>query len=149
MIEVNNLTDFKVRENFLKKVAQKVLANEGKNKTELSIALVGPKRIKELNKKYRKKDRITDTLSFAYNNSGEIVICPQEVKKNAKRFDSTFKKELTRALIHGILHLLGYNHELRNAGAKKVEETRVSSSPFVAARVMEEKQEYYLSLIKS
>jgi probable rRNA maturation factor len=143
MIEVNNLTGFRVDEKFLKKLAQKVLASERKNKTELSIALVGLKRIKELNKKYRKKDRITDTLSFTYNNSGqpaklreallagEIVICPQEVKKNAKRFDSTFKKELTRVLIHGILHLLGYDHE----GSEK------------EAEKMRKKEEYYFSKI--
>jgi len=131
MIEVNNLTGFRVDKKFLKKLAQKVLASERKNKTELSIALVGPKRIKELNKKYRKKDRITDTLSFTYNDSGEIVICPQEVKKNAKKFDSTFKKELTRVLIHGILHLLGYDHE----GSEK------------EAEKMRKKEEYYFSKI--
>jgi len=134
MIEVNNLTGFRVNKDFLKKIAQKVLANEKKNKTELSIVLVGPKRIKELNKKYRKKDKVTDVLSFTYNkSSGEIVICLQEVKKNAKSFGETFEKELTRVLIHGTLHLLGYDHELSNGEEKK----------------MEKKQEYYLSLIKS
>ena len=56
MIEVNNLTGFRVDEKFLKKLAQKVLASERKNKTELSIALVGLKRIKELNKKYGKSN---------------------------------------------------------------------------------------------
>jgi len=132
MIEVNNLTGFRVDEKFLKKVAQKVLASEKKNKTELSIALVGPKRIKELNKKYRKKDKVTDVLSFTYNkNSGEIVICPQEVKKNTKRFNSSFKKELARVLIHGVLHLFGYDHE----GSEK------------EAEKMRKKEEYYFSKI--
>ncbi len=122
MIEVNNLTGFRVNKDFLKKIAQKVLANEKKNKTELSIALVGPKRIKELNKKYRGKNKITDVLSFTYNkSSGEIVICPQEVRKNAKRFDYSFKKELVRILIHGILHLLEYDHEKTKRESKKME----------------------------
>ena len=132
MIEVNNLTGFRVNKDFLKKIAQKVLANEKKNKTELSIALVGPSRIKELNKKYRKKDKVTDVLSFIYNkSSGEIAICLQEVKKNAKKFDSIFKKELARVLIHGTLHLLGYDHE----GSEK------------EAEKMRKKEEYYFSKI--
>jgi probable rRNA maturation factor len=97
---------------------------------ELSIALVGPAKIKKLNKEYRKKNKITDVLSFVYNDAAEIVICPQQVKKNAGKYNSTFKKELTRVLIHGILHLLGENHEISKKKAKK----------------MEQKQEYYLNL---
>ena len=104
MIEVNNLTTNKIDGAFLKELAKKVLEGENK-KIELSIALVGQGRIKELNKKYRKKNRVTDVLSFKYNNSGEVVICLREVKKNAKQFKSTFKKELARVLTHGIKNL--------------------------------------------
>jgi len=131
MVEINNLTKISVNEKFLKKAAKKVLEEEKKAKAELSIALVGQKKIRELNKKYRKKNKITDILSFTYNNLGEIVICPHEVKRNAKKFNLTFKKELTRALIHGILHLLGYNHDRSKTAAKK----------------MEKKQNYYLEKI--
>ena len=67
--------------------------------------------IRELNRKYRQKNKATDILSFQYGNAGEIVICLKEVKKNARRFQSTFKKELARVLIHGILHILGYSHQ--------------------------------------
>ena len=126
MIEVNNLTAQQVDKDFLKKIAKKVLEGEKRKDVDLSIALVGEKRIKELNKKYRKKNRITDVLSFyyrakrgeeenellfAYDNSGEIVICLKEVKKGVKKFKSDYKKELARVLIHGILHILGYNHK--------------------------------------
>jgi len=120
MVEINNLTTVSIDEEFLKKVAEKVLEGE-KAKGELSIALVGQGRIRELNKKYRGKNRVTDVLAFPSNGLGEIVICLREVKKNAKRFGSSFEKELATCLIHGILHLLGYDHEK-----------------------MEEKQKYYL-----
>ena len=94
----------------MKGLAKKVLKEENKKELELSIALVGQARIKGLNKKYRKKDKPTDVLSFSYGDAGEIVICPEEVRKNAEKYHSTFKKELDRVLIHGIWHLLGYNH---------------------------------------
>ena len=145
MIEINNLTTGQVDEEFLEKVAKKVLESENKSEAELSIALVGQGKMRALNKKYRGKNRVTDVLAFPESKVllekfkvgpaqkirglGEIVICLREVKKNAKRFGSIFEKELARVLIHGILHLLGYDHEKAEAEAKK----------------MEEKQEYYLS----
>jgi len=110
MVEVNNLTTNKINKEFLKKIAEKVLKGE-KKKIKISIALVGQGRIRELNKKYRGKNKVTDVLSFQYDNSGEIVICLREIKKNAKKFKATFKRELTRILIHGLLHVLGYSHE--------------------------------------
>jgi len=132
MIEINNLTTNPVAKEFLKKIAKKVLKGENKSEAEISIALVGEGRIMELNKKYRGKNRVTDVLAFGDNDGlGEIVICLREVKKNARRFNSTFKKELVRVLIHGILHLLGYDHEKLEKEAEK----------------MEEKENYYLSQI--
>ncbi|MFH1575388.1 MAG: rRNA maturation RNase YbeY [Candidatus Nealsonbacteria bacterium] len=98
MIEVNNLTKLKIDKGFLKKVAENVLASEKSDKG-LSIAIVGPEEIQRLNKKYRKKDKPTDVLSFDYGESGEVVLCPQQI--NGK---------IDYVLVHGILHILGYNH---------------------------------------
>jgi len=109
MIEINNLTTVSVDEEFLKKVAKKVLKGENRKEIDLSVAFIGEGRMRKLNKKYRGKNKVTDVLSF--DGLNEIVVCLREVKKNAKRFDSTFKKELARVLIHAILHLLGYNHK--------------------------------------
>jgi len=131
VIEINNLTTNPVDKEFLEKVAKKVLIGENKEKLELSIVLVGQARIRKLNKKYRRKNRSTDVLSFTYDDSGEIVICLPEVKKNAKKFHSPLQKELAKVLIHGILHLLGYDHEKSEKAAKE----------------MEEKQEHYLRKI--
>ncbi|MFQ6049850.1 MAG: rRNA maturation RNase YbeY [Candidatus Paceibacterales bacterium] len=148
MIEINNLTTNPIDEEFLKKVAQKVLAGEGKKESELSIALIGQGKMRKLNKKYLGKNRVTDVLAFPESKAllekfkigplqktqglGEIVICLREVKKNAKKFKVTFKTELAKVLIHGVLHLLGYNHEKAEKDAEK----------------MRKKEEYYLSQIK-
>ncbi len=146
MIEINNLTDFTTDERFLKKIAQTVLKGEDKEKHTLSIALVKEREIRDLNKKYLKKDKATDVLSFSQisdfsekisekikefeNILGEVIICPKVVKKNSKDFNIVFKKEMAKVLIHGILHLLGYEHEKSD---KKLKE-------------MQEKENYYLSL---
>lgn len=131
MIEVNNLTTNQIKEDFLKRIAGKVLKEE-KTEMDLSVALVGQGRIKELNKRYRKKNRVTDVLSFLYGDSGEIVICLSEVRKNAKKYGLSFEKELAKILIHGILHLLGYDHEKTEKEAEK----------------MRGKEEYYLFQLK-
>lgn len=109
MIEVNNLTKKKVDSKSLKKLAEKVLKKE-KEKLDISIAFIGSEEIKELNKKYRKKNKPTDILSFLYKKGefGEIVICPSQIKMG-----------LNQTLIHGILHLLGYNH-----GKKMIEKEK-------------------------
>lgn len=137
MIEVNNLTGVSLDKSLFEKVAKNVLKREKKTGIELSLALVDQARIKELNKKYRGKNRVTDVLSFtgsrdseALWNGGEIIICPSQVKKNAEKYQITFKKELVKVLIHGILHVLGYEHEKTKAKADK----------------MRKKEEYYFSL---
>ena len=134
MIEVNNLTQAAVNENLLKKVAQDILKNEKKEKLNLSVALISPAEIKKLNKRYLKKDKPTDVLSFPESpNSqktstpkelqalGEVLICPQEVKNNSLELNRSFEEELGRTLIHGILHLLGYNHEESEKKAEKMD----------------------------
>lgn len=136
MIEINNLTAAPVDEKFFRKVAKGVLSSENEKDLELSIALIGKERMRKLNKRYLGKNRATDVLAFPgatdflgktgsiqkINILGEVVICLQEVEGNAERFDSSFKKELSRVLIHGILHLLGCDHEKLTRGKKEMEE---------------------------
>jgi probable rRNA maturation factor len=142
MIEINNLTSVLINNSFLKKVARIILNKEKRNNLELSVAFVNKDKIKELNKKYRGKDGATDVLSFnqlefidkklkAKKMLGEIIICPQEVKKNATKFKMSFEEEIINCLIHGILHLIGYDHE----------------NFLKEAKLMERKQKYYFSKI--
>ena len=120
MIEVNNLTRSKVSESFLKKVAERVLQGEKQQKKKLSVALVSPKKALELNKKYRRKDKVANVLSFPVGNDkipmgvegyfGEVILCPSQIKKDAQKYGMIFEQALAWMFIHGILHLLGYNH---------------------------------------
>lgn len=99
-LEINNLTKSRIAEEFLKKIAKKLGIKE------VSLVIVGEKKIKELNRKYRKKNKVTDILAFDY---GEIFICLPQAKKQAKKLGHSLKKELAILLIHGILHLAGYD----------------------------------------
>lgn len=120
MIEINNASAKyrNIDKEFLKKVAKYVLSEENAdNDLELSVALVNSSDIRALNKKYRDKDKATDVLSFGSieEELPEIVICPEEVEKYSEGF---LKKELARVLVHGILHVLGYDHEKTDKEAK-------------------------------
>jgi len=133
MIELNNLAKVELDEKKLLALSQKVLADEGGDKKDLSIVFVGSQRIQQLNKKYRQKDQPTDVLSFAEKDLplglnqigfssglGELVICPVVVRKNAREAKIAFETELVHVLVHGILHLLGYDHEKSESKARKM-----------------------------
>jgi probable rRNA maturation factor len=88
-------------------IKEKVL---GKN-YELSLAFVGDTRSKNLNKKYRGKDKPTNILSFELSKtSGEIIINPRLVKKEAPLFKRSYKNFLCFLFIHGLYHLEGMQH---------------------------------------
>ena len=79
---------------------------------EVSVNLVGESKIKSLNKKYRGKNKATDVLSFPLGDgSGDIFICLSIAKNEAKRENITIKKKLAQLVVHGFLHLSGYDHE--------------------------------------
>lgn len=89
-------------------------------KYSLSIAVVGERKSQELNKKWRKKDKPTNVLSFSLTRtSGEIILCPKVIKKEAKDFDKTFKEFFVFLVIHGMLHLKGLEHSSRMERAEK------------------------------
>lgn len=80
-------------------------------KYSLSIAFIGEKKSREINKEYRKKDEATNILSFALRKDvGELVLCKTVIKKEAKNFNKTFEGWLGFLVIHGMLHLKGLEH---------------------------------------
>jgi len=78
----------------------------------INIIFVDEKEIQRLNKEYRDIDDVTDVLSFnldAEGFLGEIYICPKYVKKTAEKYE----EEIIRLIVHGILHLLGFEHKTK------------------------------------
>jgi probable rRNA maturation factor len=97
----------------------------------VNIILCADAELRELNRKYRKLDKVTDVLSFVWNEPallGEIYIAYGQVKKQAPLYGNTYCKELKRVLAHGMLHLCGYDH--RNKNDRKI---------------MREKEDFYLN----
>ncbi len=80
----------------------------------LSLTFIGTKRMRALNNKWRKKDYATDILSFPYEKkSGEIFICIEAANKKSKEFDRNPKNYLAFLVIHGLIHLKGFDHGSR------------------------------------
>ncbi len=100
-------------------LAKQVLKIKNIGGAELSILFVGKRRIRGLNKRYRRIDRATDVLAFSMREGtnanlhpqilGDLVICPEIAEESARLRKTTKKREIQLYLIHGILHLLGYN----------------------------------------
>lgn len=113
-VEITNLQKKEVDLKFLKRVALKFLKNEDK---EVSIVLVDEKKIRELNKKFRKENKFTDVLAFPLGGEfistrdllGEVIISVEIAEKQAKERNHSLREELVLLLIHGILHLRGYD----------------------------------------
>lgn len=95
-----------------KLLAEALLKCEKKN-ASVNIILCDDIAQRELNKNHRKLDRVTDVLSFVWNEPvllGEIYIAEGQVKRQAPMYGNTYCKELKRVLVHGLLHLCGYDH---------------------------------------
>lgn len=150
MLEIRNFTQNEIDEKFFKKVAKIALEVVGiKEEVEISLAIVGNGRMRKLNKMYRGKNRVTDVLAFEnktvipylakafprlkkskdiefidppdnVKRLGEIILCYPQAKKQARRLNHSLEKELTILLIHGMLHLLGYDHENNTEQAEKM-----------------------------
>lgn len=82
-----------------------------KKKYELSITFIGTAKMKSINFKHRKIAKPTDILSFPIDETiGEIYICMDIVEKKAKLFEMSTEEYLKYVLVHGMIHLLGYDH---------------------------------------
>lgn len=113
MIEIQNLTKEKIPTSALKLLGERVLKKEKPRSTDVSVVIVSPQKMRKLNKAYRDKDKATNVLAFPGSKEalGEIVLCPSVIAKDALEYRISFKRAISWMFVHGLLHLLGYDHE--------------------------------------
>ena len=120
---INQQRKIKIEPDSFKNFAEQAVAaiNEAKGK-DLTVAFVSDRRIRELNKIFRDKNKPTDVLSFPYepdqydyleteNFLGDIVISLEQAQRQAAENNLTLENEIKQLILHGILHLCGYDHE--------------------------------------
>ena len=108
--------------------AVRILRILRRDRAELSLALVGNREIRRLNRRYRNKDEPTDVLSFPAGSDlsqrepilGDVVISMEKARSQAREHRRPLDAELETLLIHGILHLLGYDHEISAQEARRM-----------------------------
>ena len=110
-IEINNQAGYKIDLRPVKKVISAFGRVYKITNKELSLAFVSDAEIKKLNFTYRGLNNITDVLSFSGDNEnlGEIIIDYNQIKRQAGDFKNSAEKELIFILVHGLLHLIGYD----------------------------------------
>ncbi|MEO7085706.1 MAG: rRNA maturation RNase YbeY [Gemmatimonadaceae bacterium] len=98
-------------------ISQSVLRGEGIKSALVSITLVMPRAIAKLNAEHLKHSGPTDVISFGFSRAtsadpvvGDIYICPDVARANARRLGASIREELARLVVHGTLHVLGYVH---------------------------------------
>ena len=111
----------KVRKLFLRKIARKILSVSGCPEAELSILIVDDAEIRIINRDYLQRDKPTNVISFAMREGeggelcpdllGDVVISAETAARDAAEAGIPYEHELLFLLLHGILHLLGYDHE--------------------------------------
>ena len=122
-IEVFNETNQNIEQeiNELKELLENVAKDEKLDNGEFNVIIVDNEKIKDINKQYRNIDKVTDVISFAleddktfvikdYRMLGDIYISLDKAKEQAEEYNHSFKREFSFLAIHGLLHLLGYDH---------------------------------------
>lgn len=114
---------YKTIDNCLSAIAQ-AIEMEG----EVSFLLTNDAAMQKLNKKYKSKDKPTNVLSFPQNEKGllgDIIISLETVQKEAQEQEKTFYDHFCHMIVHGVLHLCGYDHEQSKKAQKEMEALEV------------------------
>jgi len=131
---MNQTRSINLLQNSIKKTIKIILDTLSINDVNLSILFCGKKFMQYLNNTYRGKNNPTDVLTFVYEENsskeknpisdeipfGDIVICPVIAKKQCHLYNNDINTEIKRLLIHGLLHLFGYDHEKSKIAEKKM-----------------------------
>ncbi len=115
--------ELKVKKKTIQLLIQNILTSEKAN-SSVYVIFVNDKFMKQLNKKFTKRERTTDVLSFGmrgdepetieYPSLGDIYVSLDQAKRQAVEYKVRFEEEVARLVAHGLLHLLGYDHKGKN-----------------------------------
>lgn len=111
--------DRQITKRLIKELVGSILEKLSLTGVEVSITLTDDQTIRNINREWRGKDKPTDVLSFPQDDSigyryrvlGDVVISLPYARRQAEEIGLTYREEVLRLLVHGILHLLGYDHE--------------------------------------
>lgn len=111
--------DLPIPEERVKQWIVDIIEAENHRLDELSYVFTSDESLLEINQSYLNHDTYTDIITFDYSDeantiNGEILISVERVKENAEKFEVEFVHELARVMIHGVIHLLGYNDKTAN-----------------------------------
>jgi probable rRNA maturation factor len=130
MLNIENLTDLTIDIKLLEEISKVLFKNYASR--EIDLTLCDNPTIQEYNRIYRGKDKATDVLSFPIENEiisnnfqmplGSIVISVDFIEEKSTEFGHTQNDELSLLFIHGLLHLLGFDHEVDNGEMRQKEE---------------------------
>lgn len=131
----NTCSGYNIKKKEINHLSLLVLQGESIQSGEINIILVNDDFIIDLNKRYFNKNSVTDVISFNLDDSftddlleGEVYIDTQQIARQAKEYETSFDDELNRIVIHGILHIIGYDDQSKDEKRK-----------------MTDKEDYYLS----
>jgi rRNA maturation RNase YbeY len=135
-LEINNVTKSKIDEKELLRLFKRAINVLKLKSVGVSLAFISELEIKKLNKIYRGKNKVTDVLSFGSRDInellfskfpeekdflGEIVICPKFAATKSKLFNLSNEMMLNKLFVHGLVHLVGYDHEKSEKEAVEME----------------------------
>ncbi len=119
--EINDIVNVEFNYDYLDDVIKRVLKHEHVKNAYFGIIFVDLREIQRINREYRGIDRVTDVISFALEDKkdnidmnmrilGDIYICIPKMIEQASNYGHSIKRELSFLTVHGLLHLLGYDH---------------------------------------
>ena len=126
-ITIKNLqTKIPIRLPRIRSVVRRTFRHLRINNAELSIVFVTPLRMRSINAQYLKHDYVTDVITFDLDEAAEIVICPAVAFKNARVYSHSVTTEIVLYVIHGLLHLAGYDdHTQKDRDVMRVKEKQL------------------------